>query len=210
MFIYKSFSLPEDNLFFDDTLLALVNNNLPFVFRVWESDKYFLVKGISSPDEEVNIDKANQLGIRVLRRRSGGGTVLQGPGCVNYCAVFYAEQIPSVSESFSMVLKEIIGVFKSHNVDLIFKGHSDLVYMDRKVSGNAQRRRQNAFYAHGTLLYNMDMELISELLAMPSKEPEYRNGRSHRDFLTNLPISREQAYGLFLQVYRTLKKVRDL
>jgi lipoate-protein ligase A len=41
---------------------------------------------------------------------------------------------------------------------------------------------------HGTFLLNCDLNLIQECLHPPSKEPDYRHNRPHKDFLTNLKI----------------------
>jgi lipoate-protein ligase A len=45
---------------------------------------------------------------------------------------------------------------------------------------------------HGTFLYNFDLELISALLRLPSRQPEYRQGRAHLDFITQLAVGRTQ------------------
>jgi lipoate-protein ligase A len=66
------------------------------------------------------------------------------------------------------------------------RGHTDLAIDGIKFSGNAQRRKKHVLLFHGALLLNFDLGVISELLPMPSKEPDYRKNRSHRDFLTNL------------------------
>ena len=46
------------------------------------------------------------------------------------------------------------------------------------------------FLYHGTLLYDFDCRLIEELLPMPPRQPDYRQGRAHRAFVTNLPADR--------------------
>jgi lipoate-protein ligase A len=68
-------------------------------------------------------------------------------------------------------------------------GISDLAIGGRKFSGNAQRRTGDWILYHGTFLIGFDIQLIDQLLPFPPKQPEYRGGRSHREFLTNLKIS---------------------
>src|ERR671925_413734 len=87
-----TFDSPEHNLAFDDTLLDSECATL----RFWESRCHFVVLGRSGrPEQEVNMPACETAGIPVLRRSSGGGTVLQGPGCLNYALVLplvdYAE-----------------------------------------------------------------------------------------------------------------------
>jgi lipoate-protein ligase A len=68
-------------------------------------------------------------------------------------------------------------------------GTSDLALGGRKFSGNSVRVRRDHLLYHGTLLYDFPLDLIDRCLAMPPRQPEYRGGRPHAVFLTNLPLS---------------------
>ena len=72
------------------------------------------------------------------------------------------------------------------------RGHTDLAIGERKFSGNSQRRRRHFLLFHGTFLLNFDLALVSELLPMPSKQPDYRESRPHADFLTNLKVPADE------------------
>ena len=69
-----------------------------------------------------------------------------------------------------------------------FQEHTDLAVGELKFSGNAQYRKRRFLLFHGTFLINLDISLVEKLLTLPSKEPPYRQGRSHADFLTNLNV----------------------
>ncbi len=56
----------------------------------------------------------------------------------------------------------------------------------RKVAGLALRRRRAAMLLHGTILIDADLELIANALKRPVREPAYRDGRDHLEFLENL------------------------
>jgi lipoate-protein ligase A len=71
------------------------------------------------------------------------------------------------------------------------QGCTDLTIDGLKFSGNAQRRRSRAVVFHGCFLLNFDLNLVEALLAHPSKEPDYRKHRSHREFLMNLKLPSE-------------------
>jgi lipoate---protein ligase len=60
-----------------------------------------------------------------------------------------------------------------------------------KFSGNSVRCRRNHFLYHGTLLYDFPLALIERCLRMPPRVPEYRAGRAHGAFVTNLPVAAE-------------------
>lgn len=59
----------------------------------------------------------------------------------------------------------------------------------RKFSGNSLRCKRRHFLYHGTLMYDFDISLIASCLHMPPRQPDYRQGRSHVEFLANLPAS---------------------
>lgn len=68
------------------------------------------------------------------------------------------------------------------------EGISDLALDGRKVSGNAQRRSSAAVLHHGTVLCGFNVGRVGRYLRRPQKEPAYRAGRGHEEFLTNLPV----------------------
>jgi lipoate-protein ligase A len=84
---------------------------------------------------------------------------------------------------------EVIGSLTGEIV--LVRGSSDLVIGARKISGNAQRRRLRTVLFHGCILLALDPALIEELLPLPSREPDYRGGRTHTEFLRNLGIDAE-------------------
>jgi lipoate-protein ligase A len=67
-------------------------------------------------------------------------------------------------------------------------GISDLALGGRKFSGNSVRCKHDHLLYHGTLLYDFDLALIDRLLQMPPRQPDYRAGRPHVEFLMNLPL----------------------
>jgi lipoate-protein ligase A len=68
------------------------------------------------------------------------------------------------------------------------QGHTDLTLNGVKFSGNAQRRKRRCLLFHGTILLGLDLALVETLLPMPSLQPEYRQNRTHREFVRNLPL----------------------
>jgi lipoate-protein ligase A len=67
-------------------------------------------------------------------------------------------------------------------------GISDLALGGRKFSGNAQQRKRTHLLHHGTILYDFDLALAGRYLRPPPRQPEYRAGRAHEEFLRNLQI----------------------
>src|SRR5207247_8877424 len=69
------------------------------------------------------------------------------------------------------------------------RGQSDPATGDLKFSGNSHRRRREFLLFHGSFLLNFDLGMIEELLKFPSKQPDYRSGRSHEEFVTNAEVA---------------------
>jgi lipoate-protein ligase A len=198
-----SLSAPEENLACDEALLELCDEGLADeLLRVWESSQYFVVVGYANRvGSEVNVPFCRQNGLPILRRCSGGGTVLQGPGCLSYALIMRIEEsgpLGGISSANRFVLeRQRVILERLLKTPVQIRGHTDLALGRLKFSGNSQRRKRRALVFHGTFLLQFDLALIERALLMPSREPEYRARRSHSDFLVNLGVpAREVALAL--------------
>ncbi len=180
----------EENLAWDDTLLEREQE----IFRYWESPSPCVVLGRSGrAEEDVDLTACAAEGVPVLRRSSGGGTVLLAPGCLNYSLVLSLTSQPeltSVARSYEILLGWVI---RSLALPSLEAAGSDILFEGRKVSGNAQRRTRGWLLHHGTLLYQeMDLGRVERLLREPTRQPAHREGKTHAQFLTKLPLAREE------------------
>ncbi len=162
------------------------------LLRLWQPANYFVVLGHGNPwRTEVAIAACIADGIPILRRCSGGGTVLQGPGCLNYSLILRQDNFSSdqVQAAFDLVLSRHRRCLEALGVGPVsVQGLSDLTLGGRKFSGNAQYRKRDYVLVHGTFLLQFDLARIGKYLPMPSKQPDYRQERSHGDFLVNAPL----------------------
>jgi lipoate-protein ligase A len=65
-------------------------------------------------------------------------------------------------------------------------GHGDLSVGGRKILGASLRRRKETVFYLAAVLVDDAVPLMERYLAAPSREPTYREGRSHRTFCTHL------------------------
>jgi len=183
---------PAENLACDEALLDWCENGArEEILRFWEPRDYFVVVGYANKvATEVNVAACESRGVPILRRCSGGGTVLQGPGCLNYALVLRIEAngpLPSISAANRFIMERNRAVLESSlHRQVRVEGHTDLALNGLKVSGNSQRRRRRFLLFHGTFLLNFDIAQVEAMLPPPSKQPDYRQDRRHTDFLTNL------------------------
>jgi len=187
---------PAKNLACDEALLDWSESGAGGeVLRFWESPEPFVVVGYANKvASEVNLAAAETRGIAVCRRCSGGGTVVQGPGCLNYTLILSITNdgpLRSITRANQFIMERNRAAIQSlcPDAEITVRGHTDLCLGDLKFSGNSQRRRKNFLLFHGTFLLNFDLALVGEILRMPSKQPDYRQHRPHAKFLTNLNLS---------------------
>jgi lipoate-protein ligase A len=186
---------PAANLACDEALLDACEEQAGGeVLRFWEPREYFVVVGYSNHvSHEVNKAACKRKKVGVYRRCSGGGTVLQGPGCLNYSLILKIDGDKSL-HTITAANRHIMGRHKDALGSILgrpvqVRGHTDLALDELKFSGNAQRRKRRALIFHGTFLLSFNIAMIEEFLPMPPRQPEYRQGRSHRQFLTNIAAS---------------------
>ena len=191
--LYLDRTLPSaaENLALDEALLLEAEAGRGGeVLRVWEWPGLAVVLGSGCRlAEDVDEAACAADGVPVLRRASGGGTVLLGPGCLLYTLVLDQEREPALTQilpSYRFILGRVAAAL---GVEVAQEGISDLALGGRKFSGNAQQRKRRHLLHHGTLLYAFDLGRVGRHLRPPPRQPEYRAGRTHADFLLNLPLS---------------------
>lgn len=184
------------------------------VIRVWESRDVAVVLGRSSRwADETRAEACRRQGVSIFRRCSGGASVVIGPGCLMYSLILNLEQRPylrAVDQAHAWVLGRLAAALGELPCGAVqHKGISDLAIGDRKFSGNSLRYLRRSCLYHGTVLYDFPLQQIYDLLAVPPREPDYRRGRDHRSFVTNLPVSAEQLRRVFHDLWRPDRESND-
>ncbi len=181
---------PAQNLALDEALLEEGKESL----RLWEAPTPMVVLGRSSPfHSEVNHPACQRSGVPVLRRVSGGATVVALPGCLMYAVVLDTTQRTDarpIDAAHRYVLGRLVEALKPFDPTVSIEGTSDLAIERHgrrfKFSGNSLRVSRDRLLYHGTLLYAADLSIIGALLGRPVRQPEYRDGRTHGEFVVNL------------------------
>ena len=193
-FLGETLPTLAENLALDEALLLEAENGHGGeVLRLWEWPQPAVVLG-SGCQVAKDVDEAACLtdGVPILRRSSGGGTVLLGTGCLCYSLVLSYDRSPALRDIRSSYY-HILGRIRDALIDIVPEiacaGTSDLATGSQKFSGNSQQRKRNFLLHHGTLLYDFDVDQVGRYLRIPARQPDYRCGRNHTAFLTNLPIN---------------------
>ena len=186
---------PAANIALDEALVeeADVSGEPTELLRLWEPQQPFVVIGRSSKvNNEVRRAECERLGIPVFRRCSGGAAIVTGPGCLMYAVVLSYERRPHlrmIEDAHRFVLGQIVAALELVGHPAKMQGTSDLTFEGRKFSGNSLRCKRTHLLYHGTLLYDFPLELIGQCLGTPPRQPDYRDGRDHDQFVTNLDIN---------------------
>lgn len=177
----------RENVAVDERLARSVREHGQSILRFWWGGPPAVVMGHSEREEQV-IDTAacTHLGVEIVRRVTGGGSVLQTGGVLNYSLVMPDPGILDLARGFRYGTDLLVELLRMCGITGQPAGTSDIVVGDRKISGNAQARRWHALLVHGTLLVDFDLDLATAVLRHPVREPAYRGGRPHREFLVTL------------------------
>jgi lipoate-protein ligase A len=182
---------PAENLALDEALLLRAEAGPGReILRTWQWAAPAVVLGAGCTlAADVDEPTCAAEGVPILRRSSGGGTVLLGPGCLLYTLILAYDRSPELAQirgSYCYILERLCDSL--HVPGLRPAGTSDLAVGTVKVSGNAQQRKRHHFLHHGSLLYAFDVALVGRYLRAPARQPEYRHHRDHADFVSNLPL----------------------
>jgi lipoate-protein ligase A len=199
-------TLPE-NLALDEALLLQAETGHgQEVLRFWEWPKPAVVLGAGGQvAQEIELAACLEANIPIWRRASGGGTVLLGRGCLCFSLVLAYDRSPElrdVRHSYRFILGRLREALDGVLPEIGPAGTSDLAVGGLKFSGSAQQRKRHFLLHHGTLLYDFDLSLVSRYLSQPNRQPAYRQGRGHGEFLRNLPcdaVELRKRFGLAWQ-----------
>jgi len=214
---------PAENLAGDEVLLDNCEaGHGEETLLFWEPRETFVVVGYANKvGTEVNVVACEAKRIPIFRRCSGGGTVVQMPGGLNYALILRINETgPTrniatanqfIMEKNRAAIESLADQFKIKNLKLKIsvRGHTDLCLGDLKFAGNSQRRRKNFLLFHGTLLLDCDLALVSELLSMPSLQPDYRASRSHTEFVTNLNLPAEKVKAALVAAWNADEELKN-
>jgi len=157
-------------------------------FMLWTPDADYIVLGRSNKAEiAVNTDVANAHNIKIIQRPSGGETVFLSPNTLVISVKLKNEKALKTHDYFKIINAKIIAGLSACGVkDLSERGISDIAVGNFKILGSAMHRKPKSIFYHGVLNLAESPETFDRLLKHPTREPDYRKGRSHKAFVTSL------------------------
>ncbi|MBU5361598.1 lipoate--protein ligase [Enterococcus raffinosus] len=135
--------------------------------------------------EEINKEYVDEKGIHVVRRLSGGGAVYHDLGNLNFS--FIMPDDGNSFRDFKKLTEPIVEALHKLGIEgAQLKGRNDLVIDDKKFSGNAMYSTNGRMFAHGTLMFDSDIDEVVNALKVKKDKIESKGIKSIRSRVTNI------------------------
>jgi len=171
----------------DDMLTRTRDDNQPRV-RVYSPPGVAVVIGRGG-HQELELNRANIAadGVTLYRRPGGGCSVVLDPGNLIVSVALPLGGLGGIKTAFASISDWLITALTACDVPGVKqRGISDLAIGDRKIGGSCIYRTRGLVYYSTTLLLSPDLDLVDRYLLYPPREPDYREGRPHRQFMGSL------------------------
>jgi lipoate---protein ligase len=137
-------------------------------------------------NDEVDIELCKNMGIDFVRRRTGGGAVFHEAE-ITYSVIAPESLFPrGITESYREICGWIINALAKLGIAAEFKPINDIITNGRKISGNAQTRRNKVLLQHGTILYGLNLEKMFSLLKVPKEKISDKMIQSAKERVTSI------------------------
>ena len=173
---------PYYNMAFDEYCLESLSINEP-VFYLWQNRPAVIVGFNQEVNTEVNLDYLKENGIDLVRRVTGGGAVYHDLGNLNYTIVGRSEDLERDYPEYASIMAKAL---QSLGVPATLSGRNDILVEGRKVSGFAKRVCKNRLMVHGTLMYNVDVDVLTKVLNPSNTKLQSKGIASVRSRVANL------------------------
>ena len=147
--------------------------------------------------KEVNVEQCKVAGIDLVRRMTGGGAVYHdSEGEITYSLIAKEEELPQgVQKCYRYAASMIIDALGSIGVKAEYAPINDIVVDGRKISGNAQTRREGAVLIHGTVIYKADVKKMFSVLNVSKEKLSDKTINSAEDRITDVQTNSHASIG---------------
>ncbi len=169
----------------DDPLVAHVQADGRPRARVYRPGEMVIILGRGSdPETELHVEACRRDRLPVYRRRGGGCAVLVDPGNLILVAAVPLPGLDRVREAMDACTAWALAQCARCGLAHVQRRDvSDLAVGDRKVGGASIHRTRGLVLYGTTLLVDPDLPACDRYLRHPPREPAYRGGRAHPDFM---------------------------
>lgn len=173
---------PYFNMAFDEYCLNSLTIDEP-VFFLWQNRPSVIIGFNQEVNTEVNLEFLRQNDISLVRRVTGGGAVYHDLGNLNYTIVGRSEDLERDYPEYAGLMMKAL---QKLGVPATLSGRNDILVDGKKVSGFAKRVCKNRLMVHGTLMFDVNLEVLTQALCPPATKLQSKGIASVRSRVTNL------------------------
>ena len=190
----------------EEIIGSISNGGLPTIrFYGW-SPSAVSIGCFQDLEDEIDLSKCNELGVEYVRRRTGGGAVYHDrEGEITYSVIGKEELFPkNILDSYKLICGWLQQGLGNLGLETSFVPINDICLNGKKISGNAQTRRQKILLQHGTVLYGVDVKKMFSLLKVPNEKIRDKMIEAVEQRVTSIKqqnnfISKNEVYGALLK-----------
>ena len=191
-YLSNSSTDPHFNMAFDEFCLEQLKADEP-VFYLWQNRPSVIIGLNQSAYAEVNLPYLEKKGIILARRVTGGGAVYHDLQNLNYTIT---GRIHDLETDYPAYVETMARALRALGVPAELSGRNDILVDGRKCSGYAKRVSKDRLMIHGTLMYDVDIDTLTEVLATPGSKLSAAGISSVRSRVANLKAYLPQFDGI--------------
>ena len=169
----------------------------PEAFFMWQVEPSVIFGRNQVAENEVNVPYCREHGIKMYRRKSGGGCVYAD---MDNVMLSYISDGNNVGFTFNKFVQMILLVLRKMGVEATGTSHNDIMIGDRKVCGTAFYQLPGRSIVHSTMLYDTNMEHMLNAITPSAEKLQKKGIQSVRQRITLL----KDHTSLSLEEVRTL------
>jgi lipoate-protein ligase A len=156
------------------------------IFMIWQAENCAMLGRNQIAHREIDVDAAERLGVRIVRRSSGGGTIFTDMGTLLISVITAFREGDDAKQMLSILADPLVSAMNKFGINAYIHGRNDIFVEGKKVSGMAQYVQNGVLVSHCSLLFDTDLDRLTTVLRTDTGKIISKALTSMRSHVTNL------------------------